>query len=98
MNLESSLQMGFEWSRNRLFHLLMSKAIKGQKFRLAKFDQKAVIILGLNTENTNQFKARFLISFNFRNAKVNSGFIAVRIFSLWLPGISVCRVTEDSTY
>ena len=40
MNLESSLQMGFEWSRNRLFHLL--KAIEGQKLRLTQFDKEAV--------------------------------------------------------
>ena len=97
VNLESSLQVGLECSRDRCFNLLMSKTIEGQETRLSHLNQKAEVRLSLDTDNSCQFEARFLISSDLRNAKVNSRFIAVLVFMSWLPGISVCGVTEGST-
>ena len=98
VNLESSLHVGLEGGRDRSFNFLLSKAIEGQETGFSQLDQKAVVVFSLDTDNSCQFEARFLISPNFRNAKVNSRFIAVLVFMSWLPGISVCGVTKGSTH
>ena len=94
-------QVGLEGFRDGLLNLFTGTtnlAIKGQETRRIKFDQKAVVILSLYTDKRDQFKARFLIGLNFRNTEINPGFIAVGVFGVWLPGISVGGVAEGSTH
>merc|ERR1719219_2561146 len=98
VNLERCQHVGPEGGRDRSINFLMSKAIEGQETGFSQLDQKAVVISSLDTDNSCQFEARFLISPNFRNAKVNSRFIAVLVFMSWLPGISVCGVTKGSAH
>ena len=81
--------MSREGRRNGFFNFFTIKAVKGQKARLGELDQKAVIILGLNSDDRGQFESRFSVSSDLGNAKFNSGFVAVGVFILWLPGVSV---------
>ena len=52
VNLESGFQVGLEVGKDRLLNLFMSKTIEGQETRLSQFDQKAVVISGLDANNT----------------------------------------------